>query len=200
MPFLGTIINFLCIAVFSLVGAGFKRFIPERVNRAMLFAVAVCVIYIGFDGALGSPEGHLTTFFNNAGVTKFVIIIVSMTLGTAIGEAIDIDKHITALGAKMETKLSKGKSQGDFARGFVAVTLTTCVGAMAVFGSIMDATGDSSTLIAKAVLDAISCIIMASSFGIGCAFAAKRSERCDPQGRRRAGGLWSAGFCYQERA
>ena len=43
---------------------------------------------------------------------------------------------------------------------------------MAVYGSVLDAGGNPSTLIAKAVIDAISCFIMAASFGIGCAFAA----------------------------
>ena len=64
------------------------------------------------------------------------------------------------------------KKKGELARGFVSATLTTCVGAMAVFGAILDATGDPSTLIAKSVLDATTCFMMASSFGIGCAFAA----------------------------
>lgn len=172
MPFLGTIINFLCVAVFSLLGAGLKKIIPQRASKAILSAVGVCIIYMGIDGALEPAEGHLTTFFGDAGVTKFIIIVISLVLGTAIGEAINLDKHIGALGEKIESRISKGEGNGDFARGFVAVTLTTCVGAMAVFGSILDAAGDPSTLIAKSVLDAISCTIMAASFGVGCAFAA----------------------------
>ena len=172
MPFLGTVINFLCIALFSLLGAGLKRIIPKRVSGAILSAVGVCILYMGIDGALASAHGHLSTFFGSTDATKFIIIIVSLTLGTAIGEAVDLDKRIGALGEKIENKISKGKGNGDFARGFVAATLATCVGAMAVFGSILDATGDPSTLIAKSVLDAISCLMMASSFGVGCAFAA----------------------------
>jgi uncharacterized membrane protein YqgA involved in biofilm formation len=48
----------------------------------------------------------------------------------------------------------------------------TSVGAMAVNGAILDATGDPGILIAKSVIDAIACFIMASSLGIGCAFSA----------------------------
>jgi len=172
MPFLGTIINFFAIVIFSLIGAWLGERIPERVNKAMFAAVAVCVIYIGLDGALEPATGHLATLFGNEGITKFAIVIVSMTLGTAIGELIDIDKMINSLGTKVEAKLSRGNSNGNFAKGFVSITLTVCVGAMAVFGAILDATGDPTTLIAKSVLDAICSMIMASSLGIGCAFAA----------------------------
>ena len=94
MPFLGTIINFLCVAVFSLLGAGLKKIIPQRASKAILSAVGVCIIYMGIDGALEPAEGHLTTFFGDAGVTKFIIIVISLVLGTAIGEAINLDKHI----------------------------------------------------------------------------------------------------------
>ena len=48
----------------------------------------------------------------------------------------------------------------------------TCVGAMAVNGAILDATGDPEVLIAKSVIDAIACFVMATSLGIGCAFSA----------------------------
>ena len=51
MPFIGSIINFLCIIIFSFLGSLVKNGIPERVSRAVLNAVAIAVIYIGFVGA-----------------------------------------------------------------------------------------------------------------------------------------------------
>ncbi len=174
MPFVGTLINAACIIVFSLLGTLVKRWIPERLNRAVLYAVAISVIYLGIDGALEPADGYLTTFFGDAGLTKFIIVIVSLTLGTAIGELIDIDKWVNRLGAKLECKFVKQGSGevGSFTEGFISCTIMTCVGAMAVYGSILDAAQDSSTLIAKSVIDAISCFIMATSLGIGCAFSA----------------------------
>ena len=172
MPFLGTIINFICMVLFAFIGAFVKKAIPEKVNRGILCGIAICIIYLGIDGALETSDAALTTFFGNAELTKFIIMIVSLTVGTAIGELIDIDKRITALGAKLEAKLTRGDGDGSFAKGFVSCALMTCVGAMAVYGSILDAAGDPSTLIAKSVIDAITCFIMAASFGIGCAFSA----------------------------
>ena len=43
---------------------------------------------------------------------------------------------------------------------------------MAVNGSILDATGNPDTLIAKATIDAIACFMVAASLGVGCAFSA----------------------------
>ncbi len=185
MPFAGTLINFACIVVFSLLGSAIKHGIPEKLNRALLSAVAICVIYLGIDGALERPgaDVHLPDIIFNEGITTFVVLMVSMTLGTLIGEIIDIDKHVNRIGAKLEKKLSNiGKRHADgedvpqennnFSRGFVSCTIMTCVGAMAVNGAILDAQGDPEILIAKSVIDAIACFIMAASFGVGCAFSA----------------------------
>ena len=173
MPFIGSIINFFCIAVFSVLGSLVGNRIPERINRAVLSAVAIAVIYIGLDGALESPEGYLDTFFGDVGLTKFIIIIFSLVVGTAIGEAIDIDKWVTRLGDKLEKRfVPKEGKEGTFAKGFVSCTIMTCIGAMAVNGAFLDAFGDPGVLIAKSVIDAVSCFVMATSLGIGCAFSA----------------------------
>lgn len=50
--------------------------------------------------------------------------------------------------------------------------MTVSIGAMAIIGSIQDGIyGDYSTLLAKAVLDFIIVMIMASSMGKGCVFS-----------------------------
>ena len=173
MPFIGSIINFLCIIIFSFLGSLVKNGIPERVSRAVLNAVAIAVIYIGFVGAFEPSDQYLDTFFADTGLTKFIIIIVSLVIGTAIGELIDIDKWVRVFGEKIEKKFSKSTGEvGDFAKGFVSCTIMTCVGAMAVNGAILDAQGDPSILIAKSVIDAVACFVMAASLGIGCGFSA----------------------------
>ena len=175
MPFLGTLINAAVIVIFSLIGSLMKFGIPERISRSMFYAISVAVIYLGLDGAISTaapdvPEG----FFLNAGLTKFSVIILSLVIGTAIGEAIDIEKYIGKLGAVLEKRMPMAKSSpsGSFAKGFIICTFTSCVGAMSVQGAILDGVGNADVLIAKSVLDAISCLVFASTLGIGCAFAA----------------------------
>ena len=55
----------------------------------------------------------------------------------------------------------------------MTASLTVCVGAMAVVGSIRDGIyGDYSILAAKAVLDLIIVLVMTASMGKGCIFSA----------------------------
>ena len=171
MPFLGNIINFAAVLIFSLLGAVIKRGIPERIKNAIFAAIAICVIYIGLDGALAKAPA--TDGFFSDGLAKFVIMFISLVLGTAIGELIDIDKLVTRLGSKLEAKFAKSdEGKGNFAKGFVSSTIMISVGAMAVNGAILDATGNPDTLIAKATIDAIACFMLAASLGIGVAFSA----------------------------
>ena len=171
MPFLGNIINFAVVLVASLLGALIRRGIPERIKTAVFYAISICVIYIGLDGALG--EAPATDGFLSSDLAKFVIMLLSLVIGTLIGELIDIDRLVNRLGDRLEAKFApKSEQSGNFAKGFVSTTIMISVGAMAVNGSILDATGNPDTLIAKATIDAIACFMVAASLGVGCAFSA----------------------------
>lgn len=55
----------------------------------------------------------------------------------------------------------------------MTASLVYCIGAMAIVGALKDGlSGDHSILFAKSVLDGISSIIFASTFGIGVVFSA----------------------------
>ena len=172
MPFLGTIVNFAAVLVAGILGSLLKKGVPERISKAILSAMAISVIYIGVDGALEAAptlkEGAALT----AGLVKVLIMILSMGLGTLIGELLDLDKQMNRLGAFVERKLAPGTEEGGIAKGFVACSLLFCVGAMAINGAIADAFGSPDILLAKSVIDAISCFVMATTLGIGCALSA----------------------------
>ena len=171
MPFLGTIVNFLAILICGLLGSLIKRGVPKRISDGIMSAMSVCVIYIGIDGALEAAPRVSEGSFLSAGLVKILIMIISMAIGTLIGELIDIDRWVNRLGDALEKKFAKGQA-GSFSRGFVACTLLFCVGAMAVNGSIQDAVGRPDTLLAKSVIDGIVCFTMATTLGVGCAFSA----------------------------
>ena len=172
MPFLGTIINFAIVAIAGILGTLIKKGIPERVNQAIMIAMGACVVVIGVDGFMEPAPAVSDDSLLSAGLVKILIVIISMGLGTLIGTLIDIDKWVERLGLFLEKKLGKISTGGGFSRGFVSCTLLFCVGAMAVNGSIADAVGKPDILIAKSVIDGFSCFMMATSFGIGCAFSA----------------------------
>ena len=174
MPFLGTIVNFFVVLICGIVGSLVKRGVPKRISEAVMSAMSICVIYIGIDGMLEPapaivPEGA----FLSDGLLKVLVMILSLAIGTLVGELVDIDKWVGKLGDFLQKKLAKNTDgENSFSKGFVSCSLLFCVGAMAVNGAIADAMGNPDVLLAKSVIDGIACFIMATSLGIGCAFSA----------------------------
>ena len=110
-------------------------------------------------------DGHLVS-----GGT--IMIVICFALGSLIGEAINIELRIEQFGEWIKRKTG---NSGDnrFVNAFVTTSLTICIGAMAVVGSIQDGlSGDYSMLALKAVLDLLIVCVMAASLGKGCIFAA----------------------------
>ena len=169
MPFLGTIVNFLTVLVCGLLGMLAKKGVPKKISDALVSAMAVCVVYIGIDGVLESAPLLPKKAFLSAGLVKILIMVLSMALGTLIGELLDIDGLVNRLGEWFEKKVVKDGEKGKFARGFVSCSLLFCVGAMTVNGAFQDALGKPDLLLAKSVIDGIMCFVMASTLGIGCA-------------------------------
>lgn len=157
---IGTIINAASIIAGCLIGILIKGGIPKKLSNTVMNGIALCVIYIGISGSF---QG-----------TNTLITIVSMAMGSLIGELIDIDKWLNKLGEKLESKLKKDKSSsGSISQGFVSASLLFCVGAMAVVGSLESGLkGVHDTLFAKSILDGISSIIFTASMGIGVIFSA----------------------------
>ena len=104
--------------------------------------------------------------------TGTTMLIVSFALGSLIGEAINLEAAIENLGEWLKRKTG---SEGDneFTNAFVSTSLTVCIGAMAIVGSIQDGLlGDWSTLALKGALDCIIVCTMTASLGRGCIFSA----------------------------
>ena len=154
---LGTIVNCLTIIGGSLIGILFKNGIPEKYNQTVMQAIGLCVMLIGVKSALGCND--------------LLIIIISLALGSLVGEGIGIENYLKKLGDFLETKFSN--STTSFSAGFVTASLMYCVGSMAIVGSLESGlTGNHATLFAKATIDGIVAIILSSSLGIGVLFSA----------------------------
>lgn len=156
---LGTIANSLAIIIGGSLGLMVKKGLPQKVSDSLINALGLCVLYIGISGTF---EG-----------TNPLIAIISMAAGTLIGSVIDPDRRLNDFAAKIEKKFKKSSSgETSLAEGFVTTTMLVCVGAMAVVGSIQSGlNGDHSTLLSKAVIDGISCIVLASTLGSGVLLA-----------------------------
>lgn len=169
MPFLGTIVNFLVVLICGILGVLIKKGVPERISNALKSAMAICVIYIGIDGMLEPAPAVSEGLFLSDGLIKLLMMILSIGLGTLIGEIVDIDKRVNRLGELLERKFASEGDKGRFGEGFVSCSMLFCVGAMTVNGAFADAIGKPDILLAKSVIDGIMCFVMASTLGIGCA-------------------------------
>lgn len=158
---IGVIVNTLTVVAGSIIGLLAKKLIPEGWSDFIMKGIALCVIYIGIDGAM-SGENTL-------------IAIISMAVGAVIGLALDLDKHLNNFAAKLESRFQKpGEGQKvTIAEGFVTASLLFCVGAMTIVGSLQAGlTGNNEMLFTKATLDGISAIIFSASLGIGVMLSA----------------------------
>lgn len=169
MPGLGTLINVACILFGGLFGLLFGSRIGERMRETLMAATGAAILFLGAGGAL---EYMLTVEGTSLSVRGTMLMIVSLALGAAAGELLNLEGGVARLGAWLREKSGSG-GDGRFISAFVSASCTVCIGAMAVVGSIQDAVaGDYSILLAKGVLDAIIICVMAASQGKGCVFAA----------------------------
>ena len=154
---LGTVVNALAIVAGSVTGLLFKGGIPRNYNQTVMQAIALEVILIGFKGSLKGDD--------------FLLVIFSLAIGSILGEWFRIEARLEQLGNWLQSRFSVG---GDgIARGFVSASLLFCVGSMAIVGALESGlSGNHQTLFAKSVLDGITAVIFASTFGIGVLFSA----------------------------
>lgn len=119
-------------------------------------------------GLLRAEGGALA----GTGVKDTLGMIFALALGTLVGEWIDLDDKMERLGAWLKAKADRG-GDSQFVQGFVTASLTVCIGAMAVVGSIQDGLShDPSTLLTKAVLDCLIVMVFAATYGKGALFSA----------------------------
>lgn len=151
---LGVLVNVVAVLVGGFLGVLFKKGIPDHVEKSVMVALGLCCMVIGIAGALDGMET--------------LVVIISLVLGTLLGELADIDKGVNRLGAWVEHKFQKQQGQVSLAEGFVSATLLFCVGAMAVVGSLNSGLrGDHAMLFTKSLLDFCSAMMMAVSLGAG---------------------------------
>lgn len=141
----------------GLLGTFVVRNIPERFRELVMKGIGLAVVAIGLSMALRAQSP--------------IVIIASLAVGAALGEALDLDGRLNRLGRTLEARVGGG--DGRFAKGFVMASLVFCVGPMTITGAIQDAlTGRYDILAAKSALDAVGALVFSSALGLGVLFSA----------------------------
>lgn len=165
----GTIINSAAILAGGLLGLLFGRFLSESTQDTLTKVCGVSTLFIAVSGAL---EQMLTVEGSGLTSSGSMLIVICLAIGALIGEMLNIEDAFERFGQWLKIKSGNGKDHG-FVNAFVTASLTVCIGAMAIVGSIQDGiTGDYSILATKAVLDLIIIMVMSCSLGKGAVFSA----------------------------
>lgn len=157
---LGTIVNAVAVIIGAAIGMLLKKGLPERMADTLMKGLGLCTLFLGISGSL---KGENT-----------LIIILSIVIGTIIGEALNLEGKINQLGNWLENRFaSKNEGRVSIAEGFVTASLLFCVGALAIVGSLQSGLqGNHETLFNKSMIDAVAALIFASTLGIGVMFSA----------------------------
>ena len=166
---LGTIINTAAIVAGGAGGALFGRFLKEKVQDTLTKCCGISTLFIAVTGALE----QMLSVENGAIVSHGAMLVIGcLTIGAVIGELLDLEGAFERFGEWLKQKTGNAKDK-RFVDAFVTASLTVCIGAMAIFGSIEDGiTGDYSILATKSVLDFIIIMVMSCSMGRGTVFSA----------------------------
>ena len=151
----GAIVNFATVVGGTAVGLVAGKLLGEKLRTSIMAALALITLGIAVPGLLENQ--------------KPLVPILSLVLGTIIGELLDIDGRVNLLGDLIQRKC---KGAGKITEGFVTGSLVFAVGAMTIMGALDSGLkNDHTMLLAKSLMDGVSAIIFASSMGVGVAFA-----------------------------
>ncbi|GIR13135.1 MAG: membrane protein [Cryomorphaceae bacterium] len=154
---LGSIVNALSVIIGSIIGIYFGSFLSEKIRKAVFQIIGLFTLALGMQMSLKTNQ--------------FLILLVSLITGTIIGEILSIEKGIESLSNKLKIKLQSENKL--FSEGLITAFLLYCVGSMTFVGSIEEGIHQDRTLMyTKSLMDGITSILLASSFGTGVLFSA----------------------------
>jgi uncharacterized membrane protein YqgA involved in biofilm formation len=166
---IGTFVNTGAIVIGGILGYLFQRLLSEKLQKTLMQAIGVAVMFIGISGTLSRM---LVIHHNQISTQGIIMATVSLAIGAILGELIDIEAKFDRLGRWLRQRVGQG-NDSKFIDGFVSASLTTCVGAMVIIGPLQDALAhDPTMLFTKALLDAVIVAVYTSAFGLGAAFCA----------------------------
>ncbi len=169
MPGIGTIINTACIIAGGLAGILFGKKMKTQYQETLNMACGVSVLFIGTAGAL---QYMLPVSEKSLPEGGSLLLVLCLAAGGLVGEMLGIEALFERFGEWLKIKTGNAKDK-TFVDAFVTASLTVCIGAMAIVGSIQDGIyGDWSILAVKGILDLIIVLVMTCSLGKGSIFSA----------------------------
>tara|TARA_B110000879_G_scaffold37525_1_gene52309 strand:+ start:511 stop:1197 length:687 start_codon:yes stop_codon:yes gene_type:complete len=149
---IGSIVNALAVICGSLIGLGLGALVPTKIRLAVFKVIGLFTLVLGLKMALATQQ--------------FLLLLICLVLGVLLGELLNIDDALEKFGTYIKVKL---KSKNPlFSEGFLTAFILYCVGSMTFVGAIEEGIKHDPTLLfTKSLLDGITSIFLASTFGVG---------------------------------
>lgn len=163
---IGTIVNTCAVIGGGVIGVMVRSRLSQKMIDIVFQGIGLFTGVLGISMAL-HPE-------------NMILIPVSIVSGAIIGQSIDLDKYLRRFSESLLAGYSKknistennDKTTSGFVEGFITASILFCIGSMSILGAIEDGMGKTPNLLfTKSVMDGISAIALASSFGICIVFS-----------------------------
>ncbi|MGL5956705.1 MAG: DUF554 domain-containing protein [Brevinema sp.] len=155
----GTIVNVLTIVLGSILGS----ILGKRLNKKYSDSSIQCM------GLVALSLGITWITSNIPQSTQPLLFIISLVLGNLLGEFLQIDQRVE----RLQKKYSSSESTPNLIQGLTTTVLLFCLGTFSILGPINAALKQEYTLLyTNALLDGITCIVFAASYGIGIILSA----------------------------
>lgn len=158
----GPYVNGAAVIIGGAGGAFLGTKLPERLRLAMPQTFGLASMALGIASIVK--------------VQHMPAVVLSLIIGTIIGEIIFLEKGIGKIGGKAKGLVERvfppkeGLSQQDFIAQFVAILVLFCASGTGVFGAMNEGmTGDPQILFAKSILDFFTGGIFATALGYAVA-------------------------------
>lgn len=158
MP-IGILINGFSVVLGGLIGGLFRSHIPERYKQNLPLLFGFVAMAIGISKIQS--------------VKNITVMVLALIFGYIIGEMLGLEKYLNKSIRSLVNYRSK-EERGEIELEYLVLAIVTfCFSGTGIFGALTEGfSGDSSILIAKAILDLFTSMIFASIVGIGIAWIA----------------------------
>ena len=153
---LGTLVNVGTIITGSLIGGLVKKVIKEEYSHCLFTAMGLAALGLGINAVVQNMPDSIYP----------VLFIASLAVGSLVGTMLRLDERIG--------KLSAGKTgDGKLGQGLITGSLLFCVGTLSILGPVQSALyQDHTYLFTNAMLDFVTSMVLASTYGVGMALSA----------------------------
>jgi uncharacterized membrane protein YqgA involved in biofilm formation len=162
VPIQGTLINVVAVLAGTAIGVAVGGRLPAGLQQRVLAGLGLVTAVIGIDLALAWRA------------TSPLYVLGAVLIGGLVGEALEIEGRLARLGDRLQARVQRdAAAPSTVSEAFFTASLLFCVGPLTVIGSFEDGLrGNLEPLATKSMLDGFASIALASTLGVGVAFAA----------------------------